>query len=89
MTTETVTVRNPVGLHARPAADLVRAVRSSGLRVTVAANAKRADAGSILSVLGLGVRQGDEVLLEADGGTPATEKSLIQTLRHLLEREEG
>lgn len=63
-----VTVRSASGLHARPAATFTRAAADCGLRPTIAKDGgSPVDASSILSVMGLGVRQGDEVVLEADG----------------------
>lgn len=61
-------VSAPEGLHARPAADFVRAVSLSGHSVTVTNPAGRSvDGASILAVLSLGVRQGQTVVLEVRG----------------------
>jgi phosphocarrier protein HPr len=63
-----VTVGTDVGLHARPAAMFVRAATRSPLSVTVAKDGRDAvDAKSILSVLGLDARQGEEIVISADG----------------------
>jgi phosphocarrier protein HPr len=61
-------VGSRVGLHARPAALFVRAAARQPVKVTVAKGGKDpVDAASILSVLGLDVRGGEEVVLAADG----------------------
>ena len=63
-------VTNEVGLHARPAAIFVNAASSftSAIQVrNVTASSAWADAKSILSVLVLGVEQGHEVELTAEG----------------------
>lgn len=57
------TVRDPVGLHARPAARLARL--AGGFDAEVSVNG--ADAGSVLEVMSLGVRCGDTVHLSATG----------------------
>ncbi|MPZ28002.1 MAG: HPr family phosphocarrier protein [Micromonosporaceae bacterium] len=64
-----VTVAAPEGLHARPAAQFVKAVADSGAAVTIGrpAGGDPVDARSILAVLTLDVRQGEEVVLRADG----------------------
>ncbi len=70
MATLRVTVASPVGLHARPAAVFVQAVRSSGLPVLVSKPAEASapvDGRSILAVLALDVGCGDDVELVADG----------------------
>ncbi len=70
----TVTVASRVGLHARPAAVFVKAASSAALPVTIAKEGKEpVSARSILAVLGLDVRQGDQVTIAADGtGAEAT-----------------
>lgn len=66
-----IELRNPSGLHARPAAAFVRAAGafSSDVRVTNLTRdpAKSASAKSVIGVMGLGVARGHRVRLEADG----------------------
>ena len=75
MSERRVTVAAAEGLHARPAALFVRAVTDSGVAVTVGRpGGPDADARSILSVLSLDVRHGDEVVLRAEG--PGADEAL-------------
>jgi phosphocarrier protein len=79
-----VVVASPVGLHARPAALFVQAVQATGLPVTLCRlDGRTADARSILSVVTLDVRHGEEVLLRADGedAQPALDR-LAELLSH-------
>ncbi|HZC99956.1 MAG TPA: HPr family phosphocarrier protein [Actinomycetes bacterium] len=63
-----VAVGSKVGLHARPAALFVQAAARQPVRVTIAKDGKPpVDAKSILAVLGLDVRGGEEVVLAAEG----------------------
>lgn len=63
-----VAVGSKVGLHARPAALFVQAAAKQPVRVTIAKDGKDpVDARSILAVLGLDVRAGEEVILAAEG----------------------
>jgi phosphotransferase system HPr (HPr) family protein len=66
-----VEVRNPSGLHARPAATFVRAAAGFGADVkitNVSRDATRsANAKSILGVMGLGVSRGHRIRIVADG----------------------
>jgi phosphocarrier protein HPr len=63
-----VTVGSRVGLHARPAALFVQAVGRSPVTVMIAKpGSDPVNARSILSVLALDARGGDEVVLSADG----------------------
>lgn len=66
-----VPVRNPSGLHARPAATFVRAAAGFTANVLVtnlSRDAERAaSAKSILGVMGLGVGLGDRLRIAAEG----------------------
>jgi phosphotransferase system HPr (HPr) family protein len=65
--TLTVTLPDGVALHARPAADLVRAASKLPTPVTIAASGKRANVRSILEVLALGATGGTQLTLSASG----------------------
>jgi phosphotransferase system HPr (HPr) family protein len=56
-----------VDLHARPAAEFVRAAMGFRAKIAVAAGEREADAKSLLSVLALGARRGTELRLRAEG----------------------
>jgi phosphotransferase system HPr (HPr) family protein len=56
-----------VDLHARPAAQFVRAAMGFRARIAVAADEREADAKSLLSVLSLGARRGTVLRLHAEG----------------------
>jgi phosphocarrier protein HPr len=64
-----VVIGSKVGLHARPAAMFVQAAAKQPVKVTIAkaAGGDPVDARSILSVLALDARGGDEVILVAEG----------------------
>jgi phosphocarrier protein len=77
VTERRVSVAAPEGLHARPAALFVKAATDCGLAVTIGRPDGRAvDARSILSVLSLDVRHGEEVVLSAEG--PDAEAALTR-----------
>lgn len=56
-----------VDLHARPAANFVRAAMGFAADVQVAAGEREVDAKSLLSVLALGAKGGTELRLTASG----------------------
>ena len=56
-----------VDLHARPAAEFVRAAMRFSARIVISAGARDADAKSLLSVLALGAKGGTPLHLRADG----------------------
>jgi phosphocarrier protein len=68
MIERTVTIGSRIGLHARPATLFVQAATRQPVAVSIAKNGGQpVDARSILLVLGLDIRGGDEVVLSADG----------------------
>ncbi|WP_214366917.1 HPr family phosphocarrier protein [Pseudonocardia sp. H11422] len=63
-----VAVASSVGLHARPATLFVQAAAKQPVKVTIAkVGGDAVDARSVLFVLGLDVRSGEEVVLSAEG----------------------
>ncbi len=71
MTTREIRVRRREGLHARPAASLVRIAAEHGSPVWIARvgdpPGADADARSISEVLALGIRRGERVRVWAEG----------------------
>lgn len=67
ITRATVTVTNPSGLHARPAAELARLAGSLASAVRLEVGGRTVDASSVLSVMAAGVRSGQTVVVECDG----------------------
>jgi len=62
------TIASSSGLHARPAKLFVQAVQATKIPVTIAVEGGNdLNAGSILSIMGLGASQGTVVTLKADG----------------------
>ena len=84
MKTEIVTVVNPTGLHARPAAKFVKKAMtfSSTIRVENTNNGASADAKSIIMLLTLALSQGTAMKITADG---PDETEAVQTLAELVE----
>ena len=79
------TIASRVGLHARPAAIFAEAAGDLPVEVTIAAEGESADeamdASSILSLMSLGAKHGDKVVLRAEGeGAGEALDSLVKIL---------
>jgi len=61
-------VQDPVGIHARPAGNLVKAIKALDSEVTLIANGKTANGKKLMAVMSLGVKQGQEVTVAVEGG---------------------
>lgn len=81
-----VSLTNPAGLHARPAALFVQAANRFGSSITIGCKGKNGNAKSILALLALGAKQGDEVVIKADGPDASDAVSaLVELVRNGLD----
>ena len=75
-----------VDLHARPAADFVRAAMRFPAEIWLGAGEREANAKSLLSILALGARRGTTLSLRAEGEhAEATVEALATTIAALRE----
>jgi phosphocarrier protein HPr len=80
----TVTVPDGVGLHARPAAVFVQAAARAPADVTVGRpGGEHVNARSILAVLALDVRGGEQIVLRADGD--GADEALVAAEKAILD----
>ena len=89
MATRTVTIASSVGLHARPASLFVQAANATGLDIEIGrAGEDSVDATSILGVMALGAKHGEEITLTAEGeGAEEALDSLVALLSRDLDAE--
>jgi phosphocarrier protein len=83
-----VEILNELGLHARPAAEFVRAVQKFRCEVTIQKGSETFSAASILEVLSANLDCGTRMTIEAIG--PDAEKALekLQLLLHDFKEQE-
>lgn len=86
MSERNVKIESRVGLHARPAALFVQTAAKAPMEVTVGKQGGApVNAKSILAVLGLDARHGEEVVISADGEGA---EALLDSLEALLSEPE-
>lgn len=62
------TITDPLGIHARPAGLLAKTAKSfSDTVVTIAKAGNAVKASQLMKLMGLGVKQGDEITVTAEG----------------------
>jgi phosphocarrier protein HPr len=83
MTSCTVTIRNPLGLHARAAARFVHAANAFASRIRVARGGREMDGKSIMGLLLLAAAHGSAITISAAG---ADETEAVAALCALVER---
>ena len=86
MISRSVTIRNSVGLHARPATFFVQKANSFKSSIWVEKEDCRVNAKSLLGVLSLGISKGTTITLIADG---LDEVTAIDGLAQLIDSEFG
>jgi multiphosphoryl transfer protein len=85
---QTLVVTLRQGLHARPAALLAQRAKSLGAQISLGAHGRNANARSVVAIMALGVRQGDELSIEARGAeAEQAVASLVAALQEALRTE--
>jgi phosphotransferase system HPr (HPr) family protein len=86
VTSRTVRVQNPLGLHARAAARFVDAASAFTARVRVSRGAREIDGKSIMGLLLLSASRGATITISADG---PDEAAAIEALSALVAADAG
>ena len=63
------TITDPVGIHARPAGLLVKAIKGfAGSTVTITKGEKSVNALKLMALMQMGIKQGDTIRVDVEGG---------------------
>ena len=76
------TVKDPNGIHARPAGILVNTAKKFESQITISANGKQGDCKRIFSLMGMSLKCGDEFTVEISG---ADEDAAFAAITEALE----
>lgn len=83
-----VQVLDPIGLHARPASQIVKFVKESGLEITIGREgADFAKANSALRLMALKISTGETLTVEVPTDDQAVADSIINDIQHFLKGE--
>ena len=86
MYTQEITVKNEVGLHARPATYFIQKANEFKSGIWVEKEERRVNAKSLLGVLSLGIAKGTTITLIADG---SDQEEAVKALVALIENNFG
>ena len=83
MYSKQITIQNKSELHARPATDFISQAGKFKAQIVIqrVGEESKADGKSIIMLLELGLAQGEEIILSADG---EDEKKAVETLAEVL-----
>ena len=71
-------IADPLGMHARPAGMLVKAVSGFASKITIAAPTGTADARRLMALMKLAAKQGMELTVTVDGADEETAAAELQ-----------
>ncbi len=82
MRTFTYTIKDELGIHARPAGLLAKTAKSMDSEITITRGDKTVGAAKLIALMGLGVKCGDTIIVKISGGN---EEAYEKTIREFLE----
>jgi phosphotransferase system HPr (HPr) family protein len=84
----TVQVLDPIGLHARPASQIVKLVKESGLEITIGREGQEfAKANSALRMMALKISTGETLTVDVPTQDQALADGIIQEIQEFLKGE--
>ncbi|MBQ8170661.1 MAG: HPr family phosphocarrier protein [Oscillospiraceae bacterium] len=72
------TIKDELGIHARPAGMLAKAAKALDSEIIISLNGKTAAATKLMAVMGLGVKCGDTVTVNINGGDESASEAAMQ-----------
>lgn len=63
----TYTIKDELGVHARPAGLLVKLAKKYASKVTIEKDGKTSDMRKLMAVMGLGIKQGETITVTVEG----------------------
>ncbi len=85
MAEKKTTVGPEEGLHARPAAEFVKKAKQFDAEITVAKGEREVNAKSSMKVMTLGAKQGEELVIRAEGDDA---EEAVEALVELISQDE-
>jgi phosphotransferase system HPr (HPr) family protein len=83
-----VQVLDPIGLHARPASQIVKLVKESGLEILIGREGQEfAKANSALRMMALKISTGETLTVEVPTQDQSLADGLIEQIQHFLKGE--
>lgn len=83
--TATVTIEDPIGFHARPAGQIVKLVKESGLEIRMGrVGGNLVKANSPLGLMAMKGKTGEELTVEVDTEDEAQAQAIIDQIQQFL-----
>ena len=72
------TIKDELGVHARPAGLLVKVVKGFSSTATLEKNGKTCDLRKLMALMGMGVKQGETVTIKVEGDDEEAAAAAVQ-----------
>lgn len=82
MRTFIYTIKDELGIHARPAGMLAKTAKELDSEITITKGEKTVGATKLMALMGLGVKCGDTITVTANGGN---EDAALEEMKSFLE----
>ena len=79
METFTYKITDPIGIHARPAGQLVKMVKGLSSKVMITKGEQTVAATKLIAVMGLGVQSGDTIVITVEGTNEKTDAARLKS----------
>jgi len=79
-----VEVIDPIGMHTRPAGQIVKAVKESGLEVTLQYDGAETKANSALRLMAMKVKTGEKITVSVEADDEGTANGIIAQIQDFL-----
>lgn len=76
----TYTIKDQLGIHARPAGMLVKEAKKFSSAITIRSKNGKSDVSKILNLMAMGIKHGDIITVQADGKDEEAAISAMKTL---------
>ena len=76
------TIKDELGLHARPAGMLAKAAKELDSEITITLGEKSVSAVKLIALMGMGVKRGDTITVTVNGGD---ESASAKAMKEFLE----
>ncbi len=78
MTAFSYTIKDELGIHARPAGLLAKAAKALDSNVTISKGDKSSAATRLMALMGMGIKCGDTVTVTIEGGDEAASEKAMK-----------
>lgn len=83
MKTFNYTIKDEIGIHARPAGLLVKEAKKYSSKIVLSVNGKSAESTKLMAIMSLGAKHGDEVTVTVEG---ADEETACEEIKAFFEQ---